>query len=63
MHVHTETKELQWEYLSGAGTKSIVDNADNAKSDGRRRSSICIPPDQLVWAPSILHLPEWIEQA
>lgn len=33
---HTETRELQWEYISDAVTKSIVDDADNAKSDGRR---------------------------
>ena len=67
---------MQWEYLSGAATRSIVDNADilevdNAKNDSRRRRSIRMS-DQLVWDPSILstkigdeapHLQEWIEQA
>jgi hypothetical protein len=45
---------LQWDYLSGAATTKIVDNAaeilesGRAKSDGKRRRSICIPPDQPV---------------
>jgi hypothetical protein len=30
---HTETKELQWEFLSGAAIKSFVDNADILESD------------------------------
>ena len=30
---HTETRELQWEYLSGAATKSIVDEADILEVD------------------------------
>jgi hypothetical protein len=47
---------LQWEHLADAATRSILDNADilevdNAKSDGRRRRSLRIPPDQLVRVP------------
>jgi hypothetical protein len=66
---------LQWEFLSGAAIKSILDDADilesdDAKSDGRRRRSIRIPPDQLARDPrsspprSVTwpHLQEWIEQ-
>jgi hypothetical protein len=75
---HTETKELQWEFLSGAAIQSIVivDNADvlesdDAKSDRRRRRSIRIPPDQLARDPRSSatrsatrpHLQEWIEHA
>jgi hypothetical protein len=30
---HTETKELQWEYLSGAATEPIVDEADILEVD------------------------------
>jgi hypothetical protein len=37
---HTDTTELQWEYISDAVTKLIVDDADYAKSDGSRHSSI-----------------------
>jgi hypothetical protein len=37
---HTETSELQWKYISDVVTKSIVNYAYNAKSDGSRHSSI-----------------------
>ncbi len=43
---HTDTTELQWEYLSDAVTSSIVNDANNpdyAKSDGSRHSSIASP--------------------
>jgi hypothetical protein len=74
--IHTETKGLQWEYLSDAATRSTMDNADilevdDAKRDSRRRGSIRIPPDQLVWSPrsstpgSVTRPApaQWIEQA
>jgi hypothetical protein len=51
---------LQWEHISDAVTESIVDVADGANSDDRRRSSIA-PLDPLGGeAP---HLQEWLEQA